>query len=111
MKNIACAAASAALILGVSAPITFVASPAQAASPAQSYCEDQLGGTYSKSGGQITCTVTTYDTTGANGHGQPITTTTYYYDNGTWNNDPQSGSNDGPCVGPGNSGDGSAHCN
>ncbi len=110
MRKIASAAASAALILTAFTPVAFIASPALAASPAQSYCEDTLDGTYSKSGGQITCTVTTYDTTGANGHGQPITTSVYYYSNGTWNNDPQGGSDDGPCVGPGNSGDGSAHC-
>ncbi len=111
MKKLLTRVAQVALMTTAFAPVALVpVTPAMAASPAQSYCENQLGGTYDKSGGQITCTVTSYDTTGANGHGQPITTTVYYFDNGTWNNDPQSGSEDGPCVGPGNSGDGSAHC-
>ena len=110
MKKMISAAASVALFVAAFAPVAFVASPALAASPAQSYCENVLGGTYDKAGGEITCTVTSYDTTGANGHGQTITNTVYYYDNGTWNNDPQSDSGDGPCVGPGNSGGSSAHC-
>jgi hypothetical protein len=111
MQKLIHAAASAALIIAGSTTVALVPiAPALAASPAQSYCEDVLGGTYEKSGGQITCTVVTYDTTGANGHGQPITTTVYVYTNGTWNNDPQSGGGSS-CSGPGNSGDSSAHCN
>jgi hypothetical protein len=112
MKKLVARTAQAALIATAFVPAAFAPlSPAIAASPAQDYCEDVLGGSYSKDGGQITCTVTSSETTGANGHGQTITTTIYYYDNGTWNNEPQSDSASGPCNGPGNSGDSSAHCN
>jgi hypothetical protein len=89
-------------------PMGFTQS-AMAASPAQEYCEDVLGGFYEKSGGQITCTVYSADYTG-NGHGQLVESTVYVYTNGTWNNDPQAGGGSN-CDGPGGSGDKSAHCN
>lgn len=110
MQKLIHAAASAALIVAGSTTVVFVpTTPALAGSPARDYCEDVLGGTFEKSGGQITCTVTTTETTGANGHGQTITTTVFVFTNGTWNNDPQSGGGSG-CSGPGNSGDNSDHC-
>jgi len=109
MKKFIGAAASAALIAVAATPLVLVASPAQAASPAQSYCVNVLLGSYDKSGGQITCTVTSITTTGTGGHGQTITDTVYVYTNGSWNNDPQSGGGSG-CSGPGNSGDTSNHC-
>jgi hypothetical protein len=101
----------AALIAMAFTPIGLLpATPALAASPAQEYCENVLGGVYDKQNGQITCTVTNTDTTGANGHGQPITTTVFVFTNGTWNNVPQAGGSSS-CSGPGNSGDNSDHCN
>ena len=81
---------------------------ATAASPAQEYCEDILGGYYEKSGGQITCTVFSAEYTG-NGHGQLIESTVYVFTNGTWNNEPQAGGSSN-CDGPGGSGGKSSHC-
>ena len=108
MRTIISTAASAALFIAAFAPVAFSA-PAAAASPAQTECEDDLGGVYSKDGGQIMCTVYSVESTGANGHGQLVEATVYTYTNGTWNNDPQAGGSSG-CDGPGGSGNKSAHC-
>src|SRR5215203_3265426 len=103
MRNILSTIASAALLFAAFMTVAF-SSPAIAASPAQTYCEDDLGGVFGKDGGQITCTVYSAESTGANGHGQLIEATVYTYTNGTWNNDPQAGGSSG-CDGPGGSGD------
>jgi hypothetical protein len=108
MRNIISRTASAALLIAAFTPMAF-SSPAVAASPAQTYCEDELDGVFGKDGGQITCTVYSAASTGAGGHGQLIEATVYNYTNGTWNNDPQAGGSSG-CDGPGGSGNKSAHC-
>lgn len=110
MNKLTSGLASVALIATSFTPLALVPiAPALAASPAQEECEDELGGFYEKSGGQITCTIVSTETTGAGGHGQPITSTTLYWTNGTWNNEPQADS-DSNCSGPGKSADKSNHC-
>ena len=100
---------SAALLASAIMPITLVVPTTPAiAGPAQDYCEDVLGGVYSKSNGVISCTVYSEEYTG-NGHGQLIESIVYTFSNGTWNNDPQAGGSSG-CDGPGGSGNKSNHC-
>jgi hypothetical protein len=96
----------AALLLSTMA---FAPSAAVAASPAQAYCQDELGGTYTKVKGKVECVVTTTSNTGKSENSQTIVKDENTSTNGTFNNKPQKQvSTD--CDGPGNSGSGSNHC-
>jgi hypothetical protein len=96
----------AALLLSTMA---FAPSAAVAASPAQAYCENELGGVYSKVKGEVECVVTTTSNTGNSSNSQTIEKEEQTTTNGTFNNKPQKQvTND--CDGPGNSGSGSNHC-
>jgi hypothetical protein len=97
----------AALLLSTMA---FAPSAAVAASPAQAYCENELGGVYGgRVKGEVQCTVTTTSNTGKSENSQTIEKETTTTTNGTFNNKPQKQvTND--CDGPGNSGSGSNHC-
>jgi hypothetical protein len=65
---------------------------ALAESPAVSYCQDVLGGVYSKDGGEVSCIVTTVDGPGnspPDKRGAVVTTEDATTSNGTFNNQPQ----------------------
>jgi hypothetical protein len=95
-----------AIVLAVSALVaTFGLSAALAASPSQTQCES-AGGTFSRDGGQVSCTFTTSDPVGnsesSGGHSQTVDTTDQTTSNGTLNNRPQR-EHTSDCQGPGNS--------
>ena len=107
MRKFTSAVVSAALGLSFATPVALV-STAAIASPSEQNCIDS-GGTYSKQGGEVSCTYTSTGTTGNGGHGQTVTTTETTTSNGTLNNKPQKGQTD-DCDGPGDSLDKSDHC-
>jgi hypothetical protein len=108
MTKFTSAALMAVLSLSVAAPAALVSTAATAASPSEQACIDS-GGTYSKDGGQVSCTYTSTSSTGSGGHGQTVTVTDTTTSNGTLNNQPKKGQTD-TCDGPGDSLDNSDHC-
>jgi hypothetical protein len=81
--------------------------PVLAVSPSQLDCE-AAGGTFDRTGGQVSCTFTTTEHVGNSDNSQTVTNTDTDSSNGTLNNDPQFDTTS-DCSGPGNS-TGSAHC-
>jgi hypothetical protein len=81
-------AVTALLVVALSAPV------ALAASPSQTFCEDVLGGTFSRDGGEVSCI------TVVEGKNKNFTDTNTQESNGTLNNDPQFSESD-VCAGTG----------
>jgi hypothetical protein len=81
---------------------------ALAVSPSEQQCTT-AGGTFDRTGGQVSCTFTTTTNVGNSDNSQTTTTTDTDGSNGTLNNDPQQ-TTSSSCSGPGAS-TGSAHCN
>jgi hypothetical protein len=80
------------------------------ASPSQTNCE-AAGGTFTKSGGTVSCTFMTDETVGNapdNSNAQRVESTETESSNGTLNNKPKHGESS-ECDGPGNGGSG-AQC-
>jgi hypothetical protein len=105
LATIAAAALIATFLFSLSLT---AASTTLAVSPSQQQCQAS-GGTFSRDGGQVSCTYSTTQNVGNSDHSQTTTTTTTSQSNGTLNNDPQY-SQSKTCAGPGNSGANSAHC-
>lgn len=85
---------------------------AYAASPSERDCE-AAGGSFDRTGGQVSCTFVTEDPVGnsenSGGQSQTNTTTDTTDSNGTLNNEPQK-TETSDCTGPGNSGSGGGQC-
>jgi hypothetical protein len=78
---------TALMLLGSISLFAF-GSTAMAASPSQQQCEAQ-NGTFDRSGGQVTCTITTTKHVGNSDNSQTQTITDTEQSNGTFNNNPQ----------------------
>lgn len=102
--------AGAALICSVLMPVAIVVpiTAAQAESPSQSQCE-AMGGSFSRDGGQVSCTFTSTSNVGNSPNSQTVTVTDTSSSNGTLNNDPKHQASS-TCDGTGNTASPQDHC-
>lgn len=86
--------------------VVLAAPTANAVSPSQQACED-AGGTFTRSGGQVSCIIEDPVGNSENSGGHSQTTLDTESSNGTLNNKPK---HEEDCTGPGNSGSGGGQC-